>query len=91
MLVDLTPEEAIAAASGIAAYHKHIGKHYVQCGVPRFMQRATRDHIEVHESAHATLLAALRAEGYIMRDGDLTPLDIDAIMALPYTPPEHST
>jgi len=81
MMVDLDPFDAIVAVHAIASSYDKAVAHYREKGVPGFMRQATRQSLDGHRDGHATLIAALRAEGYIMRDDDLPPVDHDELLS----------
>ena len=89
MRIELTPFEVIHAEGALRdAYLRHVA-HYAESGCPGIMKDTVEEHLDSQRAAHKKLVDALRAEGYVMRNSDLDPVDHKALMALPWTPPPH--
>ncbi len=79
MKIDLTPEELIAAASGIEHYYDHIKNYYTETGIKLMHYDMTINHIRANEEAHSAILDCLRDNGYVMFNRDLKKIDISSL------------
>ncbi len=82
--LELDDYGVIVAAGGIVSDYERAVKHYQEEGCPSFLKGPVRERLEMVETTHAAMIAALRVKGYLMKDDDLKVVDLDALMAVPY-------